>query len=759
MLGRGAMGVVFLAHDNLLDRDVAIKKQSLDSSHDLDDDQVQAAIARFSQEAKAAARLNHPNIVTIYQVGRSENQNYIVMELLQGKTMDEWLKGGHVFSPSQVANIAIQICRALNYAHNSGIIHRDIKPQNIFISDDFTVKLNDFGVARMSVGAEVKTIAGTFVGTPSYSSPEQWHGSDFVDGRTDLYSTGIVMYRLLTGTLPFSSNNFQDLRLQIFSVDPTPVHAITATVPEELSKIVMKAIRKEPEKRFQSGDEMADAIVAALEMADNDASGKTTKIINSFDQEFSQLGKATQSLSDKQDAPLVVDRVNFDNSEWIFSIFKTWEKKELKGGSVQTILDQILNVPIYTDPFSGILLINREYLILIWKGMIIEAITHKDSLNGNDAMGSIPSQVDSFTLCKPPNDERAGLILLLATIISEDKALHLGLDSAIIDFPGLIKKYVEERFTGIVRLCYLKGEILIGFFNGATAIVVESVEAPKTSAQVLLQNISLMVKGEPCKVDVFESNPQPLRESMRRMFADLKVTVNQLDKTVNNYSSLLGDKTEDIHPRTVEDLLESVQLELAPEKLVEVEVGNRTIKTADIVKGDSTYRLINWIMFDLFLDIISSGNRDSMKYIYTWIPEIKTIRFNHSLRGDDGKLHLFDIVTFDKKGKILHLVWIGKNGAEDQVSQFLDKVVSVKHFYKKSGDIGGVFYVTPSNFSEKAISFYHEQTTQKKKNFNLGYLDSLTGYKGFFRIGKDRGFHFCLIQQTETGFRLVGPVL
>ncbi len=260
-LGKGAMGEVYLAHDTRLNRDVAIKKLIFDG------DGIEAGdgspnAPRFEQEAQAAARLNHPNIITIHDVVLTEKSRYIVMELLRGESLLGWIKQGREFSIPETVAIGVRVCRGLDYAHKAGVIHRDVKPDNIFLDPDGGVKITDFGLARLDSGALVKTMVGSYMGTPAYSSPEQLREPRSVDGRSDVYSTGVLLYRLISGRLPFAASDMGELITRIVIDPPAPLRDIVPDIPENVETAVMKAIQKDPAERFQSAGEMAEALEA-----------------------------------------------------------------------------------------------------------------------------------------------------------------------------------------------------------------------------------------------------------------------------------------------------------------------------------------------------------------------------------------------------------------------------------------------------------------------------------------------------------------
>jgi eukaryotic-like serine/threonine-protein kinase len=246
-LGSGGMADVYLAEDQELGRRVAIK--ILDDRHAHDGQFVE----RFRREAKNAAGLSHPSIVSIYDRGEAEGTYYIAMEYLEGRSLKELILSRGP-APVRIAiDYARQILGALRFAHRNGIVHRDIKPHNVLVDPEGRVKVTDFGIAR--AGASQMTEAGSIVGTAQYLSPEQARGAQ-VDQRSDLYSVGVVLYELLTGKVPFTGESPVEIAMKHLSDTPPPPSELNPDVPEELDKIVMRALAKDPARRYQSAQEM-----------------------------------------------------------------------------------------------------------------------------------------------------------------------------------------------------------------------------------------------------------------------------------------------------------------------------------------------------------------------------------------------------------------------------------------------------------------------------------------------------------------------
>jgi serine/threonine-protein kinase len=244
-LGRGAMGVVFRARDPIIDRVVALKT--------IESGRTGAAAATFTelffQEARSAGRLNHPNIVTIYDAGEAEGKAYIAMEFLEGTSLREMLDEHGALSVHRAVEIAGQVARGLGYAHEHGVVHRDIKPANIIVLRNRRPKITDFGIARLG---EADVLAGERAGSPKYMSPEQIRGDEELDGRSDIFSLGTVLYEMITGRQPFNGDDVLGIMRSVLEDSPERPSLRNHRVPPELDTIVLRMLAKRPEDRFPS---------------------------------------------------------------------------------------------------------------------------------------------------------------------------------------------------------------------------------------------------------------------------------------------------------------------------------------------------------------------------------------------------------------------------------------------------------------------------------------------------------------------------
>ena len=264
VLGKGAMGVVYEGLDPRLGRRVAIK--TILKSH-LDDDTAKDFAMRFVREAQAVARLNHPNIVQVYDFGEEGDIAYLVMEFIRGKELKNFFDANERFDIKEAVRIMCELCEALDFAHHAGIVHRDIKPANVMLDHQARTKLTDFGVARVQDTDKTsveRTQAGTMVGTPAYMSPEQITGAN-IDRRTDVFSAGIILYQFLTGEKPFTGSGAWTIAKKIIQEEPALPSSLNNAVTPLFDAVVNKALAKDPEQRFQSAKDFAIALKRALD--------------------------------------------------------------------------------------------------------------------------------------------------------------------------------------------------------------------------------------------------------------------------------------------------------------------------------------------------------------------------------------------------------------------------------------------------------------------------------------------------------------
>ena len=271
-IGRGSMGAVYLGRDPQIGRQVAIKTLAL--SREFEGDKLVEARERFFREAETAGRLQHPGIVTIFDAGEAQDLAYIAMEYIKGEDLQRYTSPGRLLPVTQLLEIVARVAEALTYAHSQGVVHRDIKPANVMVDlESGLVKVTDFGVARLDDSSRTRT--GLVLGTPSFMSPEQMAGRR-TDGRSDLYSLGVMLFQLLTASLPHQGETMAKLMYQIANEPAPDIRSLRPELPQELADVVALALEKRPEVRYADGGQMAQdlrTLVAAMLVAPPAESG------------------------------------------------------------------------------------------------------------------------------------------------------------------------------------------------------------------------------------------------------------------------------------------------------------------------------------------------------------------------------------------------------------------------------------------------------------------------------------------------------
>ena len=261
-LGRGGMGMVYLAEDPIIGRQVAIKVVRAEPG--LEEAEIHELQTRFEREFQSAGTLSHPNIVTVFDVGKEGDSSFFAMEFLPGESLADILKSDRVLSFKEIAEFGSKMCSALDYAHDHGVVHRDIKPANILIDRSGEPKITDFGVAKLTSTNLTRT--GTVVGTPSYMSPEQVTGQP-VSGASDQFSVAVIFYQMLTGELPFTGENPTTILYKIVHETPTRPHEKKRTLPPQIDQVLLRALEKKPENRYARCIDLAMAVREALGVA------------------------------------------------------------------------------------------------------------------------------------------------------------------------------------------------------------------------------------------------------------------------------------------------------------------------------------------------------------------------------------------------------------------------------------------------------------------------------------------------------------
>ena len=393
VLGQGNMATVYKAHDPHIDRTLAIKvlrpERCVDAEYR----------SRFLRESKAVGTLNHPNIVTIYDVGEVDNTPYIAMELLEGTPLDVFIKQKNRLDIKSIVLLGIQISEALQFAHSRNIVHRDVKPSNIILSlDEKTAKLTDFGIARIEeIDMTQHTQIGNILGTPQYMSPEQVLG-ERVDARSDLFSLGTILYQLISDQKPFPGTNLASLLFQIATESPIPLGNLVNDIPTSLKDVIDTLLKKDLTERYQTGDEVSNALKHVL----TDLSPKQEQAV--------PVQKTTQT---KTNLPAInLSLLSFIAAIAIFGFFHITEQQNLEnhhitnyGNTLSRFMVDHIAEPVLNQDWQTV-----EILALDFKEKYqLNAIVigdHENLIRASDKQQDIDQPLSkAFTYIESPDNE------------------------------------------------------------------------------------------------------------------------------------------------------------------------------------------------------------------------------------------------------------------------------------------------------------------------------------------------------------------
>ncbi len=775
-IGRGGMGLVYLAIDKRLDRKVAIKVLSLSQSEstELSNEEV---VKRFQREAKAIAKLTHPNIVSIYDIGDEDGLYYMVMEFLEGSSLGNILKYKDKVSPSLVINIGIQICNALQYAHENGVTHRDIKPENIMLSQKGIAKLTDFGIAQLSKDQAKLTQAGSMLGSIMYISPEQLHNAANVDSRADIYSLGMTMYEMLSGTLPFEGESVSEIFMKILTESPKSLKTYTPEVTDALDQIIAKSLIKDRELRYQNASDMAYDLSRLIEInqqfnPQNDLtiSNYGFDMINNFDPlKGTMINK--QSNNNRFFTQTSLRRTSIDkniiqvlkgNFLWIAILIENLSNQVLHQNDLNQIISKVSEPSLYGKAFTGAIVIDKSIYMFVYNGYFLGAVDTIKNLKGQTVFQSIPEKPSLIELRVADENQELIPVIIASIINNYVTPIHENLDSSIVNLKSLIENLSNvEHFTGFIS-CYTETNIYyIGYNNGQQIFSVPVIKVPESQEGLNDSIYDIISKG--VIFNAYISNPVIEGPSIFNLLKNSTVELKYNNPQKSVLYDIVDLGTEEVPIHVVKEVKQNANLLLDLHQNTQITLLNKSIDLLEVVKNSSHYKFSEWLVKEYFYLLNSSGNITSLKYIYSWIPAIENFKFLEKLQGENNNYYEFSVVFHGQvKGenykKVLMMARFG-DGSKESVDEFINDVIQVKKKLIKSGDIGGAIYISTEEYSSDSLKLFYERTVEPRKGFGLGSLDKLTKYKGFVRIGFGRGFHLNLIEYRGNEFTVIAPLL
>lgn len=737
-VGLGSMGRVYRATETALDRTVAIKvlrRKMLQG----EPPEVQHEIRqRFMQEARAAAALSHPGATTVYRVGEHDGLPFIVMEWLQGKTLEDVMEERPHFSVSEAARLGISLLETLQAAHQSGVVHRDIKPSNLVILDDGRLKITDFGIARLQGRELVKTQAGVVLATPKFAAPEQLRGIE-VDGRTDLFATGILLYRLLTGHYPFEGKGFMELATTILQAEPAPMREYVPELPPQLDSVIRVALRKDPKHRFASAADMADA----LRPFGRD--GETAPHLAASNPLAAEL---PYGGPDSAHPRPILQGAPDDLGLALAQLVSSWPSRPLDRQPTTALLDRLLDQPLHTHAFSGAAMLG-DACLLICNGTLVGAVHQRTGERGNGVVEQLQA-VTTPTLHPLPESFPRTLISVLSSVLHPLHLLHSDLDSSFINLPNLAARLRQDRLNGVLKLHRGQAYGLIFFHEGEDVL---SVFSTGWDGLPIEQPWQTWVSSTSIRASVAGERTVPLALWYRRSLANFELLAQPVEqrssKTPKSNDTSTSSRIRQLFQSGRSNALSTGQMMLQLSAKQSVDSGTGHYQHAP------AFQFLGWALNQLPSFLSERKKIAPWKYLSEWIPLVRQAKLHHELpRPGSRQSDFFDLVTFDSKDKVLHLGHHFANPTVDRFHHFLEQVLEAKTARLKTGDIGGVFLIA-SSFSDDLLSAYSDRIQGVTGIFGLE--DSFTGYAGFVRLGTRRGFHLMLVEHGDDGFTPILP--
>jgi len=686
-IGEGAMGIVYRAIEPALERRVAIKSLRAQMLAGEEPAVAQEYRARFLQEARAAAALSHPGAATIYRIGEEDGSPYIAMEWLEGKTLEEVMSLEGKLPPERAIPLVIDLLGTLDNAHRSGVVHRDIKPANLVLLPDGRLKVTDFGIARLRGSDLVKTQAGFVLATPRFASPEQLRGEE-VDGRSDLFSTGILLFHLLTGRFPFAGTDFLQVASSVFRDEPTPLRTLEPSLSPALESVMERTLAKDREARYSTATDMARALAEVQTVA-----AAATVIA----QAPAKAGASTILRNLPAEAPHAAA-----------AAARSWPARDLGAQGSKTLIDRLLDRPLHAPAFAGAALLDEACLFLA-DGLVLAAVDTRSGETGDAVIEALPAKVRAV-LHPVPEGLGPGCVRQLASLLHPPRLRHKGFDSKYVNLPGLIASLGEERFDGALRMRRESGVVAaLLFCDGVPVLSLFSAGWDGVPVERPWQD---WIGSVAVQADVIESRQMPCFLSYRRELRNAEVQVTR-----------------------------------APAPAIASEgIAN------PLLAEDPMTRFLRWSLEEAPRFFAERERTARWKYLVEWLADVRRATLHHDLpRTGTPATDFFDLATFDGDGRVLHLAQRVSRATPEILAAFKDDVVRAKTARLKGGDVGGAILVARS-FDDATLEAYRNTELGSTGRFTFGVEESFTKYEGFVRVGPRRGFHLLLVEETDDGF-------
>jgi protein kinase-like protein len=692
-IGEGAMGIVYRAIEPALERRVAIKSLRAQILSGEEPGVASEYRARFLQEARAAAALSHPGAATIYRIGEEDGSPYIAMEWLEGKTLEEVMSLEGKLPPERTVPLIIDLLGTLDAAHRNGVVHRDIKPANLVLLPDGRLKVTDFGIARLRGSDLVKTQAGFVLATPRFASPEQLRGEE-VDGRSDLFSTGILMFHLLTGRFPFAGTDFLQVASSVFRDDPTPLRTFEPSLSAALESVVERTLSKDREARYRTAADMARAL------AEVQSAAAAATVIS---------GAAAPA---KAGGSTILRNLPAEAPQAAAAAARSWPARDLGAQGSKSLLERLLDRPLHAPAFASAALLDDACLFLA-DGLVLAAVNTRSGETGDAVLEALPAKVRAV-LHPIPEGLGPGCVRQLASLLHPPRLRHEGFDSKYVNLPGLIASLGEERFDGALRMRRESGVVAALLFCGGVPVL--SLFSAGWEGVPVERPWQEWIGNVAVQADVVECRQMPCFLSFRRELRNAEVQV---------VTSGAGVKAPILTPESA---------------------------ASPLYAEDPIYRFLRWSLEEAPRFFAERERTARWKYLVEWLADVRRAALHHDLpRTGTPATDFFDLATFDADGRVLHLAQRVSRATPEVLAAFKEDVVRAKTARLKGGDVGGAILVARS-FDDATLEAYHTTELGSTGRFTFGVEESFTKYEGFVRVGPRRGFHLLLVRETDDGF-------
>lgn len=786
-LGRGGMGVVYDAIDPRLDRHVAIKVIELPNDPNMSEDTRKELVERFRREAKASARLNHPNIVSIFDFGEYEGRSYMVMEYLQGRNLSELLKIHSPLALPVALKALAQTCEALDFAHHQGIIHRDIKPANIVILDNGTTKLADFGIARLESTNSDLTKAGSILGSLLYISPEQLMNPKDVDKRADIYSLGVTAYEILTGKLPYNGSNIGEIVMKIMQSEPPLPSELNREIPSELDAMIFKAMAKTPDGRYDTARDFANDLNGLLKQFTGGSGSESYHSVDlHLDTAASQIehiqhvdfnaptqyGSATVSSDSTlagdmtlsgaatinrpapsvstgspitMGAPAAPNRSKdynllqgVDEATAYSAILRVLRDWNVENMTTNTMLEAIYK---YEGKSQG-LIINNSVILLIYKGLIVGAVSKNTNLTGPDAYKLMAAwQKFEMTQCIPLEKDEPWLVLLAIlsgafTLLDEQPMLSTG------EVSKLIEMQKQRNFSGMIWIQQKKTIRWLALLDGSQVFSI-SMPYPAGSHD-----------AEFADVKIYAPRLNLVGPSLRKLLVEAQLQVVSKSTNRPTLAKYVGSAEKQLTPELMEEALRNTDLTPVLPDNPTYQIGSRSFKYSDILRETNHYKVVEWLMYEYMYALSRSAAFAKVRSRFGWVWGIKTLKFIQPVKMGSFST-TFDVLAYNSAEQLVGLMRIDSEVSEESLDNLISDIRRIKD-ERPQDDVQAGILIALHPLPPQVLQNFENKTA---KPGNLAFLSFGDTGKGYVKTGWNKGFYVFLAELNASGLRLVAPTL